>query len=1195
MTVSPPTPTAMSYQVGGSLPTAAATYVPRLADQALWAGLLAGEFCYVLNARQMGKSSLRVQVMQRLQAVGVACAAVDITKIGSQNINSDQWYASLIGALVQGFGLGDRFQLRAWWRERQYLSPVQRLGDFIETVLLELIPTPLVIFIDEIDSLLSLPFATDDFFTWMRACYNQRVDSPAFQRLTFALLGVTTPANLIQDKQRTPFNIGRAIPLDGLTLPAASPLAQGLVPFSEHPEILLQAILDWTGGQPFLTQKLCRLAQQHLPHPIPPGQETTAIAQLVQTHILADWEHHDEPEHLKTIRNRILANEQRAGRILGLYQQLLQRGAIPADDSSEQIELRLTGLVSYQQGVLRVFNPIYENVFDLAWVEFQLAQLRPYGVLLQAWVDSGCQDTSRLLRGESLKEALAWASDKSLGDQDYQFLAASQDWQQQETQRTLLIERQEKQAMAAANRILSRASRQAKRLVLIAGISLGVVSVVAVIVGTGLVRTSQELQNTQASLTLEQESINILAQFPAQPLSSLVAAINNGRELYQIAANQPLSHYPTTRPILTLNTILTSILARNTWEIPETLVGSSITRTGQILTVLANGQMQFWSPQGEKVNQLQLSSGRIRGIRHDLATDRLAILTQTGRGEVWGWPSTTTDRLPRKLFDLEGLAKGLVSFKFAPETPSMAGIDSHGQVYVWGNSGNLQAQFPSHRGTGYSLAYAPDGETLATAGSDGYIRLWSLEGEAQGAWKVAVAAPVSARSITYVTATTLVGVGEDGILRIWNTNGQQLNQWRVSVTPAYFVGISPNGQTLLTLSEDNIIRLWTINGLLSAELSGHERFVTQVEFNPMEQRLVSSDRSGRIFVWDLEKKDLDWAANQASIWNAAFSADGERLATAGKNGSIKLWNIEGKLLQQLQASSSGVNALTFLNESNQIFWGSEDGQVGLWGPSATNQQRLHPPGTAIYAVASHPQEGFLAAANKNGQILIWANPENPPTVPTPQATPPEPLTIEAHQGAIWSLKFLPQAAPEPFRDQPVVVSTGQDGQIRFWQAKTGKLLQEISPGHGWLTSLQIAPDGQSVIVAGEGGMISQWELNGTQIRQIKGHLSSILSLALSQDGQMLASVAQDGIVRVWALSGQLLATYADQFGTTYSLDISSGPHQHLVIVGQNDRVHLEPLYTLPELLQQSCLWLADYRVIHADAQAACPPSVAVNP
>ncbi|EDX76468.1 hypothetical protein MC7420_4724 [Coleofasciculus chthonoplastes PCC 7420] len=361
------------YHLGGSLSADAPTYVVRKADSELYNGLLAGDYCYVLNSRQMGKSSLRIRTMCKLKAQGIACAEIELNGIGSQQISAQQWYGGIIQELISGFDL--QVNRRNWLREYEDLSPVQRLGKFLETVLLAQIPQNIVIFIDEIDSVLGLSFPADDFFALIRNCYDKRAAKPDYKRLTFALLGVATPSDLIQDKHATPFNIGRAIELKGFQVHESAALIQGLVGRVSCPQAVLSEVLYWTGGQPFLTQKFCWLLvnrcnqEQNGLCTIPENEAPRWVEQFVQTQIIENWEAQDEPEHLRTIRDRLLGQPHCCQQSLQIYRIILEQGSVEAKNSPEHIELRLSGLVNKHQGNLVVYNPIYQAVFNLDWIE----------------------------------------------------------------------------------------------------------------------------------------------------------------------------------------------------------------------------------------------------------------------------------------------------------------------------------------------------------------------------------------------------------------------------------------------------------------------------------------------------------------------------------------------------------------------------------------------------------------------------------------------------------------------------------------------------------------------------------------------------------------------------------------------------------------------------------------------------------
>ncbi|MEG4166055.1 MULTISPECIES: ABC transporter substrate-binding protein [unclassified Microcoleus] len=415
------------YELSGNLPLNSPTYVEREADESLYKALISGNFCYVLSPRQTGKSSLKVRTIQRLETQGFDCIDIDLNMIG-KDITIDQWYATVIDRLATRINPPD-FNVTSWCNLYREQSAVYRLRKFIEE---KLVPHPnkIVIFVDEIDSVLSnsLNGKLDDFFALIRSCSNQGASQPEFKRITFVLLGVATISELIADPKITSFNIGTAIELNGFHLEEAEPLLRELEKKVSNPQAVLKEVLAWTGGQPFLTQKLCKL--------ITNGMEASGVEQLVQQRIVQNWEDQDDTYHLRTIRHRIINSfsSPQSGLLLGLYQQILQNKEIIADASDEHQELLLSGLIVKQDKKLKVYNPIYQLIFNLKWVENQLLDRRPYQQEITQWL-ANHRPPSKLLRGKKLNEALTWLEGKTLTSQDEEFINASLKWKKEKNRK----------------------------------------------------------------------------------------------------------------------------------------------------------------------------------------------------------------------------------------------------------------------------------------------------------------------------------------------------------------------------------------------------------------------------------------------------------------------------------------------------------------------------------------------------------------------------------------------------------------------------------------------------------------------------------------------------------------------------------------------------------------------------------------
>jgi len=234
-------------------------------------------------------------------------------------------------------------------------------------VVLREIPEPVVIFVDEIDTTLALP-DSDDYFAAIRALYNERAVNPALERLTFVLLGVASPSDLIKDPKRTPFNIGKRIELRDFGLDEANPLLAGLAPNTESALKLLTRVFFWTEGHPYLTQKICTHVAQWAQSEWNQSKVATVVDDLVEKTFLSEAGRHTD-ENLQFIRDRILEAED-CIKLLQSYRQIYQ-GKVSTDDELDPIlaTLKLSGLIKTTDSKkLKIRNPIYKRVFDESWI-----------------------------------------------------------------------------------------------------------------------------------------------------------------------------------------------------------------------------------------------------------------------------------------------------------------------------------------------------------------------------------------------------------------------------------------------------------------------------------------------------------------------------------------------------------------------------------------------------------------------------------------------------------------------------------------------------------------------------------------------------------------------------------------------------------------------------------------------------------
>ncbi|GAB4535780.1 MAG: AAA-like domain-containing protein [Pleurocapsa sp.] len=1105
------------YKVGGSLRYGHPTYITRKADRDIYKALKENEFCYVFNARQMGKSSLRVRTMKTLAQEGFKCVAIDLGILG-RFATPEQWYGGLMAELWRRLrltpGIDDDLH---WWRSHLELPPVQRLSRFIEDVLLVKCTENIIIFLDEVDNIINLDFR-DDFLVLIRHCYEKRADSKSYQRLTFCLLGVATPSSLRIDKQLSPFNIGRAIQLTGFNSREAQPLISGLAAKFYEAEIVLKEILTWTKGQPFLTQKLCFLTVKFA------ESKQVNVSQIIQERLVDNWEIQDEPEHLKTIRDRLLNDRQNKARLLTLYQSILNHQGINIDGSDEQVELRISGLVTTQQGKLKVSNPIYEKVFNQQWVNRELLAISPYQNAIATWLKSSRQDRSRLLRGEALLEGQTWAKKHSITAIEKDFLHQSE---------LLAIETQKQAELAQKTELVTKQLAQKKRLV--RWQRLFILFSLAMISGFYLKSRQANLNNIN---TLVQSSNALFAS--NQKLDALIAAIQAKQKL-----NKSL------RVSQNLVQQVDGALQKAVYEVKEKnrllghedrLYGIAVSNDGKLMaTAATDNTLRLWKKEAtgwQPHKTLKNHQGWVIDVAISPSGNTIASASRDRTVKIWNQDGKLIHTL---------LHPQSVTTVAIQDNQIITGTQN-GTIHIWQGKNQI-ATLTGHTAAIQAIAITPDNKIIS-ASEDKTLKIWqkqklltTLTGHTEGVRAVAIT----------LDGTKIISGSRDKTLKIWDSNGTEIATLRGHTAPVYGVAVNPQNNRIVSASGDRTLKIWDSNGTEIATLRGHTNRVWDVTYLP--DGLIASaswDKTARI--WQPENNLIKILSGHQDV-AIAIDYNFNLIASASDDKTVKLWNQEGTLLQTLGQHTAEVYDVAI---GKQIVASvGADKTLRIWHFQNKQFKTIEAHNAAIWAVDISPDGQKIVTAGNDNSIKIWDRAGNLLH------------SIQGHRQKVWDVAISP--------DNQYLVSASEDNTVKIWNLQ-GNLLQTFT-GHQDAVRTVIINNKQ-IIAGSEDRTIKIWDLTGKLITTLDKHHSEVKDIALSPDGQYLASVDDDGKIILWQQNNQTwqhLQTLQGQDNSIWSVAFSPDS-QTLATAGEDGKIILWSLNNILEInpLQYGCDWVKDY-------------------
>ena len=490
----------------------------------------------------------------------------------------------------------------------------------------------------------------------------------------------------------------------------------------------------------------------------------------------------------------------------------------------------------------------------------------------------------------------------------------------------------------------------------------------------------------------------------------------------------------------------------------------------------------------------------------------------------------------------------VISIAYSPDGKTLASGLSGGQIKLWdARSGALLRTLDGHANEVRSVAFAPDGKTLASGSDDKTIKLWdarsgklvrTLEGHTDRVYSVAFAPD----------GNMLASGSWDSTIKLWDArSGALLRTLDGHANEVLSVAFAPDGQTLAS-GGYKTVKLWDArSGALVRTLEGHTSWVNSVAFAPHGNMLASGSWDSTIKLWDAHSGELlrTLEGHTEDVTSVAFAPDGNTLASGSDGNTIKLWDARsGETLRTLESHTSLVDSVAFAPDGSTLASGSSDNAIKLWDARSGELQLSIDARGPGYERKGHASDVDSVAFAPDGNTLVSGSSDN--TIKLWDARSGEVLrTLDGHANEVRSVAFAP--------DGKTLASGSYDNTIKLWSARSGDLLRTLA-GHKWIVhSVAFAPDGKTLASGSWDNTIKLWDArSGETLRTLEGHTEDVTSVAFAPDGNTLTSGSDDKTIKLWdAHSGALLRTLEGH--TSWVISVAFAPDGQTLASGSKDK------------------------------------------